>query len=81
MDDVSVIFNTIDVDSSGSITYNEFKAWFLQVTRSLSVTSSTSFGISRQSSDNTGFESADSADPTTAQEQLSSLNLGSTTEK
>ena len=30
-DDVTAIFDTIDVDSSGSITYNEFKSWFDQV--------------------------------------------------
>ena len=51
-DDVDQIFDTIDVDKSGEISYPEFREWFQQITRSCStvVHRSGSVGIARSQS-------------------------------
>ena len=34
-EDITLVFDTVDIDGNGAISYEEFKAWFEEVTRHL----------------------------------------------
>jgi serine/threonine protein kinase len=53
-EDVDAVFNTIDINCDGDLSYPEFRAWFYQLTRSVSVHRSASLGRSMSSRRITG---------------------------